>query len=815
MNLLSALRERILICDGAMGTMLQESGVLKPGAAPEALNLTDEAAIFNVHQRYVDAGADIIESNTFGGHRLKLRQFGLEDKFKEINAQGVAIARRATKGRGFVAAGIGPLEQMVEPLGPITFDEAVRYFKEWVDVVANAGCDLLLFETFSDIRELKAAIIAAREITKDIPIQAQLTFDGGKQTVSGTPPDVAAVTLSAMDVQVIGTNCSTGPEDLVNVVKNYYAFTDKFISVLPNAGMPELVKGKMVFKATPASMAKIVPLFVNNGANIIGGCCGTTPDHIAAIKHALKGARPAVRRASLPFTLSSRTKLFCYDEEKRPFVIGERINPTGKKLLSQELVEGKTALVRRYALEQSRKGADLLDVNVGVSGGDEEDLMKKAVHAVQAVADLPLVIDSSSTEALAVGLREAAGKVLVNSVNGEDKNIERVLPLAKKYGAAILGLTTDENGIPHDLKGRMDIVAKIARAADEQYAIPRSDIVIDPLTLTIASEAAQAKETLHALSAIKEKYGFLTSLGLSNISFGLPDRERVNAEFLSLAVAYGLDFAIANPNDEILMGVVAARARAEKSEETIAKFVKESLDLTIKGARKKKDAEAIAKVVTQSELPTLLYEAILYGNKEEIVQLVEQALSFGIAAYDVNMRHLIPALEEVGRRFEAREFFLPHVIMAAETMQAAFKRLQQELKKDDNASSGKIVFATVEGDFHDIGKNIVIAVMENYGYEIIDLGRNVKSSKIMEVALKEKADIIGLSALMTTTMVRMDEVIGKLREQKSTIKTMVGGAVLNQKYAEKIGADAYAKDAVEAVRIVKQLLSVPAKKKAR
>ncbi|MFC1809162.1 homocysteine S-methyltransferase family protein [Candidatus Omnitrophota bacterium] len=806
MDILERIKEKVLIYDGAMGTMLQERGVLKPGAAPEELNLIAEDAILGIHKQYVEAGADIIETNTFGGHRLKLKQFGLEGKFKEINAKAVAIAKKAIAGKGFVAAGIGPLEQMVAPLGPIMFDEAIHYFKEWVEVVANEGCDIILFETFSDIRELKAAIIAARAVTKDIPIQAQLTYDGGKQTVSGTPPEVAAVSLSAMDVQIIGTNCSTGPEDLIQVVEGYYNFTDKFISVLPNAGMPELIDGKMVFKATPESMAKVASSFIAKGANIIGGCCGTTPEHIKALKKAVGKKAPLNRNNNVPFTLSSRTKLFCYDEKKRPFVIGERINPTGKKMLSQELAEGKTSLIRRYAMEQTRKGADLLDINVGISDCNEQELMEKAVAAVQAVSDLPLVIDSSNIKALEAGLREASGKVLINSVNGEDKHIAEILPLITKYGAAILGLTTDDNGIPSDMAGRMSIISKINEEATGKYNISRNNIVIDPLALTIASESKQAKETLHTIEKIKEKYGFLTSLGLSNISFGLPDRARVNAEFLSLAVAYGLDFAIANPNDEILMSVVQSQARAEKGEATIDTFIKESLDMSIKVTQPKKKIEEKKKEFTKDELPNELYEAILYGHKEEILNLVEKGLGFGYSAHEINTTFLVPALEEVGRRFEKREFFLPHVIMAAETMQLAFQRLKKELKEDKGKSNGTIVMATVEGDFHDIGKNIVIAILENYGYEIIDLGRNIKADEIIVIAQEKKADIIGLSALMTTTMIKMEEVVTKIKEKGLDVKTIVGGAVLTQTYAEKIGADAYAKDAVEAAALVKTLL---------
>ena len=812
MSLLERLASEILVYDGAMGTMLQKTDLLKPGAAPEALNLTHPDAITAIHKEYLAAGADIIETNTFGGMRLKLKQFGLEAKFKEINAAAVRMARTAVGKTGYVAASSGPLEQMIEPLGPIGFDEAVAYYREWVEVVANEKPDLILFETFSDIYELKAAIIAAREVTRDIPIQTQLTYEEGKQTVSGTPPAVAAVTLSALDVQIIGTNCSTGPEDLVRVVHEYYQYSDKYISVLPNAGLPELREGKMVFKATPEHFSSFATSFIDSGAAIIGGCCGTTPEHIRAVKKAVRGVKPLPRIVPKQLLLSSRTQPFAYDEARRPFVIGERINPTGKKMLSQELVEGKTLLIRTYALEQTRKGAHLLDVNVGAGGCDEKTMMKKAVRAVQAVSALPLVIDSADPDILEIGLRAAEGKVLINSVNGEEKNISRVLGLAKKYGAAVLVLTTDENGIPKNKKERLAIVARVAREAADVYHIPSSDIVVDPLTLTVASEAGQASETLNALAEIKKKYGFLTSLGVSNISFGLPHREHVNAEFLSLSVAYGLDFAIANPNDKILMGVVKSGARSEATQENIEKFVKEALNVNIKIPEWKDvipSSEEIKEVKTLDIAKRLLYDDILYGNKEAVVSHIKTTLDLKQITPDkINTEVLIPALEEVGRRFEAKEFFLPHVIMAAEAMQFAFECLKKHMTVAESREKGKIVFATVEGDFHDIGKNIVIAVLEGYGYGIVDLGKNIPADQIIEAALREKADIVALSALMTTTMIKMQDVIEKIKAAGIKTKTMVGGAVLTDVYAKKIGAHGYAKNAIEAVSCVKSLLSV-------
>ncbi len=811
-NILERLHNEILVYDGAMGTVLQEKGLLLPGKAPEELNLTNPAAIEGIHSQYIEAGADIIDTNTFGGLRVKLDKYGLGDKFKDINFNAVKIAKKTVSGRAYVAAGIGPNEKMISPLGPVTFEEAVSFYKEWIEIVANSGADIILFETFSDLKELKAAIIAAREVC-DLPIQAQLTFEEGKRTVTGTPPDVAAVTLSAMDVQIIGANCSSGPKELIHTAKVFTSCSDKFIVIQPNAGLPQLVKGKTVFFEMPETMAEFAQEFVKTGVNVIGGCCGTTPIHISAMQRAVKGLKPTPRKKERLFTLASRTKVFEYSEKQVPFVIGERINPTGKKSFSEELRAHKTTIARRFALEQTKNGAHALDINVGASGVDEKKMIRSIIAAVQAVSDLPLVIDSVNPEVIEEGLKEVCGKALINSVNGEEKSLRAILPIARKYGAAIMGLTTDEKGLAKTVERRVSITDKIRLRAGK-YGINERDIIIDPLTLTIAAESEQAGYTLEAVKKIKTQFGLLTSLGVSNVSFGLPNRDIINAHFLSLAVGAGLDFAILNPNNEKIMQVINNKVKSNPEEEAVKHFIKESLDLQFKNipapeGRKKYKAEVTDSV--DSDIEELLYETILYGEKESVLDLIEVALKKGLKPLDINLNILIPAIEEVGKKFEAKEYFLPQIIMAAETMQKACSRLNKEVQAGDRHASslhskGSVVMATVEGDIHDIGKNIVIAVLESYGYKIFDLGRDVKKDDIIREAIDRKVDIIGLSALMTTTMVEMEPVIKDLNKENRNIKVIVGGAAVTKEFAKRIGASGYAKDAVEAVRLIEKLI---------
>ena len=799
-KLLARLKNEILIYDGALGTVLQETGALKAGACPEELNLSRPDIIRSVHLDYIKAGADIIETNSFGGSGLKLAAYGLEKEAGRINYEAARIAKSAAAGKAYVAGSVGPLDRQLTPLGDLSFDEAVEIFEVQISKLKEGGCDIILLETFADIKELKAAFVAARNIDKKIPVQVQMTFEGGERSTYGTPPSAFAVLFQSLGADIIGTNCSTGPKELVKVIKEILPYTDKFISCLPNAGLPELRAGKTYFPESPKSFAKYAVEFAGLGVNLIGGCCGTTPDHINELKRALKKRKPSGRKYISVFRLSSRTKVVELNAKTRPLIIGERINPTGKKELQDEIRNGKTVIIRREAIEETKKGADILDVNVGVPGTREQETIVPAVEAVQAVSEAPISIDSADPAAVEAALKEVAGKPLINSVNGEKDKIDSILPLAKKYGAAVLVLALDSCGIPKDAKARVKIADNVIKKA-VALGIQKEDIIVDPLTLAISAKPDQTKETLKAIKELKRK-GFSSSLGVSNVSFGLPNRRKINADFFSLALAFGLDLAIINPSDDNMFWVAKQKNKRKTTGAEINKFLSAALNPVQEVSRKKLEV----KPGEHKDVKTRLKEAVLYGDKENIVSYIEEALLQGIAPLEINSRILIPALETVGEKFGKREYFLPQVILSAEAVQRAFGRLKKEIKPGDEEDKGTIVIATVEGDIHDIGKNIVISVLENHGYKILDLGRGVSADTIIKEAVKNKADIIGLSALMTTTMIQMERVIKELKKKGLNFKTMVGGAVVTEAFAKEIGASAYARDAIEAVNIVKSLM---------
>jgi 5-methyltetrahydrofolate--homocysteine methyltransferase len=798
---LEAIRSRVLVLDGAMGTMLQERG-LAPGQAPEELNLTMPDVVAGVHREYIEAGAEIIVTNTFGGSRAKLSHYGLEGRIREINAKAVEIARRVAGEEAYVAASLGPTGRFVEPVGDMTFDETTDIFREQAEALIGAGADLITLETFLDIKEIRAAIIAIREISSEIPIIAMLTFDDNGRSVLGTPPEAAAITLEAAGANIVGSNCGLGVDGIYEVLRAMRKVTSLPLISQANAGLPLLVHGKTVFPGTPEEMTAYHDRMMELGVRIIGGCCGTTPGHIRAIRDALNGKNRPFRapcvNAAVTF-LSSRTGYVAIGGEHPAAIIGERINPTGKKTFAAELREGKISYIRREALEQVEAGATLLDVNVGTPGIDEPAAMEQAVFCVTGATSVPLVLDSSNPEALERGLKAADGKVLLNSVSGEDKGIARILPLVKKYGAAVLGLALDEKGIPATAEGRVAIAAKIIAAA-EDAGIARNNIVVDCLTLTVSAEQKQAMETLRAVRLVKDRLEANTVLGVSNISFGLPRRPVISSTFFAMALAAGLDAAIINPKEQAMMDAWRSAMVLLNKDDRAARYI-ESVIMETSPAPGEQPTTA-----PPLDTKALLSRAVIDGDLENIVSLVEKALREGLSPLEVSNDGLLPGLEEVGRRFEKNRVFLPHVMLSAETMQAAFARLKQEMRGGSFASLGKILMATVEGDIHDIGKNIVCTLLENHGFEVIDLGKNVPAEKIVREAGERKVDAVGLSALMTTTMSEMENVIGKLREKGIKTFTMVGGAVVTQEYADSIGADLYARDAMEAVTRIKKLL---------
>jgi 5-methyltetrahydrofolate--homocysteine methyltransferase len=798
---LETIRERVLVLDGAMGTMLQERG-LRAGQSPEELNLTLRDVVAGVHRAYLDSGADIIVTNTFGGNREKLSHYGLEGRLREINQAGVTLARDAVGENAYVAASIGPTGRFVEPVGDISFDRMAAIFREQAEALIEAGADLITLETFLDIKEIRAAVIAIREISSAIPVIAMLTFDDKGRSVLGTPPEAAAITLEAAGADIIGSNCGLGVDGIYEILRTMRRVTSLPLISQANAGLPILKEGKTIFPGTPQEMIAYHDRLLELGVRVIGGCCGTTPDHIRAIRDALTGKnRPFSRSLQTQGItyLSSRSGFIGIGGDHPAAVIGERINPTGKKGFAAELREGKVSYIRREAMDQTAAGATMLDVNVGTPGIDEPAAMEQAVFCITGAVTVPLVLDSSNPEALEWGLKAVDGKALVNSVSGEEKSISRVLPLVKKYGAAVIGLTLDEKGIPATAEGRIAIAEKILGAA-QQFGIPRENIFIDCLALTVSAEQKQATQTLKAIRAVKATLGLKTVLGVSNVSFGLPCRPLISSTFLAMALEAGLDAAIINPKERTMMDSLRAAMVLLQKDPRAAAYIEAYRDKPTGEATTEKPSCA------PLDIRGLLTQAVIDGDREGIIPLIEQSFREELTPLQISNEGLLPGLEEVGRRFEKNQFFLPQVMLSAETMQAAFSRLKEEMRQDPLTSNGKILMATVEGDIHDIGKNIVCTLLENHGFEVIDLGKNVPAGRILAEAREQKVDAVGLSALMTTTMAEMENVIRKLREEGIRTFTMVGGAVVTQEYADEIGADLYARDAMEAVARIKKLL---------
>ena len=797
-----AIREQVLILDGAMGTMLQERG-LQPGQSPEELNLTMPEVVASVHRDYIQAGADIIITNTFGGTRFKLAHYGLEDRLVEINARAVEIARMAAGSKAYVGASIGPTGHFVEPLGEVSFDRMKAAFREQAEALVAAGADLISLETFLDIKECRAAVIAIREVSATIPIIAMLTFDDNGRSVLGTPPEAAAITLAAAGADIVGSNCGLGVDGIYDILCRMRQVTDLPLISQANAGLPQLVGDRTIFPGTPDEMVAYHERMIALGVRVIGGCCGTTPAHIRAMKQALAARQhawsPDYQRSGATL-LSSRSGWAAVGVGAATAIIGERINPTGKKLYSQELQEGKVSYIRREALEQVNAGAVLLDINVGAPGIDEPSAMQRAVFCASGAVSVPLVLDSSSPAALEAGLKAADGKVLINSVSGEAKSLRRILPLAKKYGAAIIGLALDKKGIPETAEGRLAVARRIRNAA-RRIGIPDHDIIIDCLTLTVSAEQKRAAESLRAIRLVKRRLGLSTVLGVSNISFGLPQRPLISSAFFAMAMEAGLDAAIINPKDKPMMDAWRSAMVLLNKDKQAAAYIEAYRDQQVAAVQQGPPAG------TECTILDRLSQAVIGGDRDGIVALVEQALAEGIVPQEISNRGFLPGLEEVGRRFERNIFFLPQVMQSADTMQAGFARLKTEMHGEMFKSRGKILMATVEGDIHDIGKNIVCTLLESHGFEVHDIGKNVSAATIIAKAKELAVDAVGLSALMTTTMSEMDNVLKKLRAAGVVTFTMVGGAVVTQEYADRIGADLYAKDAMEAVAKIKLLLA--------
>ena len=793
------LEERILVFDGAMGTMLQARG-LKTDECPEIYNLFHKDIILDIHRHYVDTGCDIIQTNTFGANKIKLSQYGLANSAAEINQCAVEIGRKAGNGRCLLAGDIGPVGKLLYPFGELSFDETYEAFYEQAKVLIQEGVDLINIETMSDIHEAKIAVMAVKA-AGDIPTICSITYNQNLRTLMGTDPESAVTILEALGVDVIGTNCGFGPDLMVEVLQRTYQLSNAYLIAQPNAGLPRLVGGQAVYDLSPDTMGDFVEPLIHAGANIIGGCCGTTPEHIKRIAAAVKGVKPLPREKKDFSKLASGAKTVIIGENLTTKVIGECINPTARKYLIQAVKEDNMNVIVDEAIKQVESGAHIIDVNMGMKLSEisEGERIEKAILAIQGTVRKPLSIDTIDLEAMEAGLKVYRGKPLLNSTNGEDGFLDAVIDLALKYGAAILGLTLDGKGIPEKAEERYKIAEKIVNRALEK-GMKKQDIFIDGLTLTAGAQQKWVLETLKTIRHVKEKLGVRTILGVSNVSHGLPNREKLNSSFLAMALEAGLDIPIMNPYHENMWTVIQSADVLTGKDPQAANYIK------IAQNSMEEDKKNLVLSESMEESPEQkLAEAIKTGDKGQITGLIEKLKTSGTAAMDIINKCVIPALEVVGELYEKHIFFLPQLLLAAEAAQKTFDELKEDLQKSGQETIGTIVLSTVKGDIHDIGKNIVSIMLQNHGFQVIDLGKDVHSELIIRTAVEKKADIIGLSALMTTTMQEMKKIKDYLKQMNIPIPVLIGGAVVTQDYADEIGAY-YAEDAVDAVKQAKKII---------
>lgn len=799
-NILLALNKRILVIDGAMGTQLMERGI-RPDDCFDAQNLKNPEAVYSVHKAYAEAGADILETNTFGANRIKLGEYGLADKVKEINEAAVKLARRAIGENGFVCGSIGPIGQLLEPMGALTFDQAVETFAEQAKALADAGADVLCLETISDLQEMRAGVIAAKRT--NLPVIASMTYDEGETTVSGTTPEAAAVVLQAIGADILSANCSAGPEGLLKVAERLLKVTNLPVMIMPNAGMPVLENGKAVYKMTPEDFSTHLAKAFKLGISIVGGCCGTNPKHIKAVKEKAAGLVPVTRNPLAVTRFSSRTKMIAPDGF---IAVGEKINPTGRKVFREELKAGKFKIVRAEAENQTKHGATLLDVNVSVAKIDDIAAMKQAVIIASTASQQPLSIDSPNPAALEAGLKSFCGRGLVNSVNGKEEALKTVIPLAKKYGAALIGLVLDDQGIPETVEQKVTIAEKIIKATDAA-GIPRDQVYIDNLVMTVGVGIKGALDTLAAIPIVKEKFGVRTILGVSNVSHGMPNRSKLNNLYLKLCLLNGLDAGIVDITDPATKEAIEFARKNKGKTEVQTKVMEEFKRAVEEKGETGQGVRDMGESAVKQYPETLggIEAAVIEGDDEIVVDLTNKLLAKGEAPQKIIDQALVKGMEKVGKDFSAKKIFLPQVMASAEAMKAGFAICKERIPVGEVRKVGKVLLATVKGDVHDIGKNIVKMMLENHGFEVIDLGKDVPAATILETAKREKPNAICLSALLTTTMVEMEQVGKELKKEGLNIPIMVGGAVVTDDYAEEIGAF-YSADAVGAVDLAKRLI---------
>lgn len=798
------IKDNILIFDGAMGTMLQKKG-LKLGENPELLNIKEPDIIEEIHKEYINSGANVITTNTFGANELKLKLCNLE--VEDAVDAAVEIAKRA-KGDSdtYIALDIGPIGELLEPMGTLSFDRAYEIFKRQVIQGTKSGVDIILIETMTDLYELKAAILAAKE-NSDLPVFCTMTFEENLRTFTGCSPEAMVLVLEGLGVDALGVNCSLGPKQLKPVIEEICSLAHIPVMVQPNAGLPTLSIGNETrYDVTKEEFADTLCNFIDSGVRIIGGCCGTTPEYIRELSNTVKEKKFIHIKREHYSAICTPSKVVRIDGVR---IIGERINPTGKKIFKEALKNGDLDYILSQAVSQIEAGAHILDVNVGLPEIDEPSMMHRVIKEIQGIIDTPLQIDSSDHKAIETGLRYYNGKPILNSVNGEDAVLDKILPLVEKYGASVVGLTLDERGIPATAEERFDIAKKIVSRAIE-HGIKKEDVFIDCLVLTVSAQQKEVQETLKAVRMVKEKLGVKTVLGVSNISFGLPNRELINETFLALALANGLDLPIINPNAKGMTRVIDSYNVLYNYDKGAESYINNyanvevSTEVTTKGeGAAKNNLGANSNANAEHDLKYIVIKGLKEEAKQATIELLKSKKELEI----VN-EYLIPALDEVGSKYEKGELFLPQLIQSAETVKNSFAILKTQIVKSntETISKGKIIVATVKGDIHDIGKNIVKVILENYGYEMIDLGKDVPIKTVVEEAKNHEVSLIGLSALMTTTLKSMEETIKALREDGYNGKIFVGGAILTQDTAERIGADFYAKDAKESVEIARKVL---------
>ena len=782
-----------VLLDGATGTNLQKAG-MPVGVCPEQWILENSEVLIDLQKQYVEAGTDILFAPTFTASRIKLKEYGLEDHLEEMNRKLVALSKEAAKGTNALVAGdLTMTGEQLYPLGDLMFEDLVDVYKEQAKIIA--------------------AVLAIREVC-DLPVMVSLTYNEDGRTLYGTDPVTAVVVMQSLGADAVGMNCSTGPEAMLEPIAKMAEYATIPLLAKPNAGMPELIDGQTVFNVEPEEFAEVGKKLVEEGAAIIGGCCGTTPEHIRALKEAVKGIPVKAPLQTKRRMLTSERKSVEITLDGRFMVIGERINPTGKKKLQAELKEGSLNLVRTMALEQEENGASILDINMGMNGIDEKEMMLRTIYEVTSTVDCPLCIDSSHVDIIEAALRIYPGRALINSISLEKEKFEKLLPIAKKYGAMFILLPLSDEGLPKDSAEKHGIIRTIMDEA-VRIGMAKEDIIVDGLVATIGANPNAALECFETFSYCKNELELPTACGLSNISFGLPERTYVNTAFLTMAIANGLTMAIANPSQELLMNAAFASDMLLNKKESDIRYIERMNFLSEKYAgmervmvQKTPAGTSAAGGETRKESTgSGVFQAVLKGNKEHVLEEVKKMLDGGAKPDEIINEHLIAAINEVGELFDKKKYFLPQLISSANTMKLAIEYLEPMLERSNTEAMATIVVATVEGDIHDIGKNLVVLMLKNYGYHVIDLGKDVPADVIVDTAMNEGAKVIGLSALMTTTMMRMKDVVELAKEKGCTAKIVIGGAAITESFSDEIGADGYSKDAAECVKLVERLLA--------